>query len=143
MPRTYRRKSCRGSWTEAHMKDAVNAVRSGSLGKNAACRLYNIAKPTLLRHLRKQADSRPYDVKSLGRTSDLPDECENDLVGHIKEMAHVGFGLPPKDVRKLAYELSVANNIRTRFNEANKTAGKDWYYGFLRRHPELSLRMTE
>jgi len=47
------------------------------------------------------------------------------------------------DVRKLAYELATKNKINHCFDIELQTAGKDWLYGFLSRHKELSLRNPE
>jgi len=122
---------------------AVDAVRRGDMGKNAACRTYNISKPTLLRHLKKERDMLPYAEKHLGRHCDLPKDIELDLVNHIKSMAEVGFGFTITDVRKLAFEIAETNHVTTRFDSKTKIAGLDWYYGFIERHRTLSLRSTE
>lgn len=53
------------------------------------------------------------------------------------------FGLSPKDVRCLAYQLAERNNIANNFNHEEKCAGLDWLRGFLKRHPDLSLRKPE
>jgi hypothetical protein len=125
------------------MQQAVEAVRNETMGKNEACRVYNISKPTLLRHLRKEQNMLPFAEKKLGRSSDLPPQIEADLVSHIKSMAEVGFGFTPTDIRKLAFQLAEINKIRTRFDSRSKLAGLDWYYGFMKRHNDISLRSTE
>jgi len=53
------------------------------------------------------------------------------------------YGLTQKNLRKLAYQVASVNNIATRFNSKNEIAGKDWLYGFLKRHPELAVRVPE
>lgn len=52
------------------------------------------------------------------------------------------FGLTIKDLRSLAYMLAVKNGKSHPFNDEIK-AGKDWAQGFLKRHPELSIRQPE
>ncbi|KAG5858467.1 hypothetical protein JTB14_028550 [Gonioctena quinquepunctata] len=44
---------------------------------------------------------------------------------------------------KLAYEIAKKNNSKTRFNDQKKSAGKEWYAGFMKRHPNVSLRLPE
>ncbi|KAG5878314.1 hypothetical protein JTB14_025364 [Gonioctena quinquepunctata] len=53
------------------------------------------------------------------------------------------FGLTCDDVRKLAYQLAVKNNICHRFNVENGRAGWDWLRGFRQRNPKISLRNPE
>nr|CAH7743445.1 unnamed protein product [Callosobruchus chinensis] len=53
------------------------------------------------------------------------------------------FGVTIKDVRKAAFDLAEINNIKHNFNRVKKQAGKKWFYGFMRRHPSLSLRQPE
>jgi hypothetical protein len=43
----------------------------------------------------------------------------------------------------LAYKLAEILKIPHRFNKQRKCAGKQFYYNFMRRHPELSLRTSE
>ena len=53
------------------------------------------------------------------------------------------FGLTTGDLKSLAYQLAVTNNKKHCFNAENERAGKDWLLGFLKRHPELSIRKPE
>ena len=53
------------------------------------------------------------------------------------------LGLSRDDIRSLVYQLAQKNGIANRFREENEKAGTDWYYGFMRRHPQLSLRTPE
>jgi len=51
------------------------------------------------------------------------------------------FGLTIRDVRKMAFDVAGKLNVKLKF--ANNLAGDKWYYGFMDRHPELSLRQPE
>ncbi|KAK7099863.1 hypothetical protein V1264_022909 [Littorina saxatilis] len=53
------------------------------------------------------------------------------------------FGLTRNDLMKMAYQIAEMNRINHSFNKEKKTAGKDWYRLFKRRHPEISLRQPE
>lgn len=68
---------------------------------------------------------------------------EEELVAHILNMESRLFGFTLTEVRVLAYELAVRNNLHQNFNREKKMAGKTWLYSFLARHPKLRLRKPE
>lgn len=68
---------------------------------------------------------------------------ELELVAYLEEMDKRFYGLTFKEVQSLAYEYAECNNIQHPFNKNIKLAGRDWVYGFLARHPNLSLRKPE
>ena len=49
----------------------------------------------------------------------------------------------PLEVRLLAYDVVETSGIANPFNQTAKAAGKDWLIGFVRRHPELSIRRPQ
>jgi len=53
------------------------------------------------------------------------------------------YGVTITDVRKAAYEFTERNNIKHSFNKDRKIAGKKWFYNFMRRHRNISLRQPE
>ena len=58
----------------------------------------------------------------------------------------MNYGLTKVNVQRMGYELAIKNNknIPESWNK-NKSAGKDWLYGFMERHSptNLSLRKPE
>jgi hypothetical protein len=50
------------------------------------------------------------------------------------------FGFTTTDIRKLASQLAARDQIEHIFD---KKAGSDWFVGFRRRNPSLSLRALE
>ena len=52
------------------------------------------------------------------------------------------FGMTAKYLMGLAYEVAVAHGIR-KFSDVKKSVGRKWYYNFMRKHPNLSLRSPE
>ena len=139
----------RQSWNESDMMLALKAVRGEILGEvrlgyKSAAKQYNVPKSTLERRHKGKNKIAVGSTKFLGTTkSILPADLENELTSHILLMEEKGFGLTYVDVRKLAYELAEANGVVHKFNKADGMAGKYWLYGFLGRHPELSLRTPE
>ena len=72
------------------------------------------------------------------------DEQEKEIVEYVQLMESRLFGLTVRDLRKLAYQLAVKNDIKHNFNAEEEMAGVDWAKGFLNRHSELlSLRRPE
>lgn len=132
-----------GQWSADIMEKAITGVRNGELTIRGSCRAYSVPRTTLKRHL---AGINKYAIearKHFGHPVDLTPELEEQLVQHTLTLESMFFGMSAHDVRKLAYQLAEANEMHHSFNAEKKTAGKKWFYSFMRRHPELSLRQPE
>ena len=71
-------------------------------------------------------------------------EQESEIETYLKTAASIFFGLTPLDVRKLSYEYALTLTIDVPESwRYSKIAGVDWFYGFLKRHPGLSIRQPE
>ena len=125
----------KSTWSPQTMKCCLAAMEDG-MGLNAASRAFGIPKPTLRRHRLVPNKYASDDVKCMGGPWSLPAAVEDELVKHIKDLDDMMFGMTAKDLMGIAYEVAVAHGIR-------KSAGKKWYYNFMRRHPDLSLRSPE
>jgi len=53
------------------------------------------------------------------------------------------FGIKINDLRRLVYDLAEANGIDHNLDKTQGMAGWKWYYRFMKRHKELSLRSAE
>jgi len=53
------------------------------------------------------------------------------------------IGLKLADVMRLAYQLAVRSGIKIQFCKRNEKAGRKWLKNFLRRHPQISVRIPE
>ncbi|XP_053685837.1 uncharacterized protein LOC128735375 [Sabethes cyaneus] len=81
---------------------------------------------------------------SLGRYRNIfSQQQERELVNYILEMEKLFYGVTPKEIRSMAFQLATANGIKHPFDKKSELAGQDWLYGFRKRHPELSLRSPE
>ena len=60
---------------------------------------------------------------------------EQKLVGHIKHMAAIGHGYNRKNIQEVAteYARSLGKDVK-----ATKGLSSMWYYGFLKRWPEVA-----
>jgi DDE superfamily endonuclease len=59
------------------------------------------------------------------------------------KMSNLYYGITKQQLCKLAYDLDEANGIEHCFSEVSKVAGNDWFNGFMRRNPGLSMRVPE
>lgn len=136
-----------GKWSPQDMKNAIDEYKKGNIGLNKCCDKYDIPKKTFIRHLRGQVKREVVPIGSgalNGRLSALSPEVEEELVSHILKMEELMFGMTISDIRKLAYDILESNpNMKNPFNKEKKQAGKKWYYCFMKRHPNLSLRQPE
>ena len=56
----------------------------------------------------------------------------------------MAYGLTPKRVKQLAYEIAKVNKMKFPKNwDVNKEAEKKWFRGFLKRNKSLSIRKPE
>lgn len=138
MPRTWKRTTNRGKWTEESLKLALQFIEEGN-SISSSSRKYGIPFSTLQERKNRNKASKPH----LGRNATLTPEQEKTLADRIKTLANLFYGLTANNVRKIAYEFVVANNIPHRFSENEQMAGKDWLCGFLKRNPTVSLRKPE
>jgi len=66
------------------------------------------------------------------------------LVDYLITASRLHHGLSMKDARSMAFEFTQANDkVVPDSCVMNQTAGKDWLWGFMRRHPTLSLRSPQ
>jgi hypothetical protein len=147
MPRKYQRKTEFQTFNETSMQLAIKACREKQMGYLRASREFNVPICSLRRRVNNKNVRAKGTQKVLGSLQQsLPQEIERELVNYILKMDEMLFGLSTVDVRRMAYELAVKNNIPTkqhRFNVEKKIAGWSWLYGFRERFPILSLRSPE
>lgn len=140
MPFHYKRKTTRASWSPDIMRHAVEVVRRGEMGVKRAAKLYSVPVSTLRDKVR--SNSNEFTPK-LGRNPTLGREFEADLVKYLVKMEARGFGLTRADIRRLTFQFSERNGIAHTFNKQYGHAGVYWLKGFMKRHPNLSIRKAE
>ena len=125
------------------MNKALSAVRSVEMGLNAVSRLFSFPKPTLKRHLDDKNQYAKDGRKYSGLPQVLSEELDTLLVRHIINLDAMLFGITRQDLRYVAFQLAEKNGLSHAFNATKMMAGDHWYYTFLKRHPELSLRQPD
>ncbi|KAL0868247.1 hypothetical protein ABMA27_007778 [Loxostege sticticalis] len=117
MVRRYKRKTDNPSWTRESLCQAVDAVRSGLSGYEAA-KTYGIPRKTIMDHVNGR---RGQKSSTLGRPPVLSADSEKELANCLHVMERHGFGLSRKE-----------NKIETPFTDG--IPGNDWFSNFMTRH---------
>ena len=143
MVRNYKRKSAKQTWSVENMRLAIESVRNGRMGYLAASKQFNVPRSTLRDRVKGKNKHVTEAEKGFGRQSAFPEELETELCSHILKLEEMLFGLSQNDVKQIAFQLAIKNNLPHPFNTENGRAGQDWLNGFLKRHTEISLRTPE
>lgn len=130
-------------WSQDELERALTVYRQGICGLNECSRRYGISKPTLKRHLENKNIVANDNVIHRGRLTTLGKDFEDSIAAYVLRMESLLFGVTTKDVRRLAFDLAQKHRIKHKFNAEAQMAGKKWYYGFMKRHPQISLRQPE
>lgn len=102
------------------MKRALAVFRNGNMNLRKAATTYKVPKATLKRRLDGKNINAVEHKKHFGRSVDLPEELEEDLVKHILMLEENFFGVTRNDLRKLAFQIAEQNLIPHRFNKETK-----------------------
>jgi hypothetical protein len=144
MVNKYKRKTNRQSWREEDMQNAIDSVNRNEMGWLLASKEFNVPQATLRRRARNKNKFVNSVSKGLGRfRSALDEQSESDLVRHVLDLETRLFGLSCIELRTLAFDIAEANGVEHNFSRETHRAGKDWFKGFIKRHPELSIRKPE
>lgn len=97
------------------------------------------------RAVRKIRNGQELDINIASHKNRLfTDEHEKSLELFLKKSSQMFYGLTIEQCRKLFYDMAVTNEINVPESwHKNRTAGEDYYYLFMKRHPNLSLRTPE
>ncbi|XP_012540412.1 uncharacterized protein LOC105838982 [Monomorium pharaonis] len=127
-------------WNPQNMAKAIAAVRNKEMGWLKASIEMDVPQRTL-RRLADEKYGSPEKAAACkhGRAPIFSAELEEELVQYCSMMSHF-YGLTTEDLRRMALQLAVRNNIKHPFN--NTMAGKKWLTLFLRRHPNLSINKS-
>jgi hypothetical protein len=137
-----KKKKKRATWKLEDMQWAVRDVLFNNISTKKASARNDVPRETLRRHLQKVKNGEGVE-KILGRKPVLTQEEEEEVKACIFSMESRLFGLTITDVRHLVYMYCEKNGKPHPFKSESQLAGKDWFYSFLKRHPDISLRKPE
>ena len=153
MVRTYKKKTDRGkNGTPEIVLQAIRRVKMGNASIRKAADEFGLNYRTLSRYCKKATDvdmhrETTVPVFSIGYQRPrqvFDDTFERQLADYLLQASDIYYGLNPKDVRKLAYQLATKNKIEFPSSwENKKQAGEDWMHAFMLRNKELSLRKPQ
>ena len=132
-----------GNWSNESLKLAVNAVLVDGCSKCSAAKQYKIPRQTLHDYIKRVSIDNCVKKLRAGHPTTLSAFQEKELVEVLLTMSQRLFGLSPKDVKQMVFQFCEENGIIHKFNCATKSAGKEWFRGFLKRHNKLSVRVAE
>lgn len=129
------------------MKNAIQAVLENKMGYYLAAKTFGVPQNTLERKLKliRSVGEAATEIKvPLGpKFTIFSKEEEAEIVKYTLDLEKRLFGLTTNDLRFLAYQLAQQNQKVHKFNTDSERAGKDWLLGFMKRHPEISIRKPE
>lgn len=118
MVRKYQRISSRKSWPAARMEAAVRSVTEKGSSVKRAAEEHKAPRKTLAKYLKLNENTPGASLEmSLGCYEHVFNaRQEEELVNHILDLEKRCYGIGPRDVRSLAFELAERSNINHPFN---------------------------
>lgn len=139
MPRNYTKKKQGPSYSAEDLAHAVEDVTNGNRSYRQAEIYYGVPKAVIYNRI--SGRKTPMDVTGPGRSQVLAPEIENEIVQCLIARSKMGLPCDKSELRQLVGEYVNAKALKTPFKDG--IPGEDWYYAFMKRHPNLSLKKPE
>lgn len=123
----------RCKWTDHDLKRAIEKVTHENIPLSRASKICGIPRRTLRDYIAKNL----FHKRSMGRKPVLNAQQEEELVQSIYRLCSLGYKLSANEICSAVYKYCEVHGIKTPFNGEKSSAGKDWLYGFLKRHQEV------
>ena len=121
------------TYSPSKIKNALKDIKNG-MPVLKASQLHQVPRSTLRYKL--QGDS-PVDCCRVGPELSLGSQNEQILVNWVLELSRMGFPISRDVLNHSVKKLVEIKEIKTPFT--NNIPGRKWFYGFLKRHPALSV----
>lgn len=129
-----RKGNYRTKYRQEDMERAINAVKEKRMGAREAAKHYEVPRTTLQDRLTQKSKNL------LGRPTVLTAEEESIIVERLLIMGRWGFPLNRHDLAHLIKAYLDRVGRSTRFTD--NLPGPDFTKGFLKRHPQLTVRVA-
>lgn len=130
-------------WSKEQLLAAVIELSDHKIKMKDAAAKYGISRATLYRNLQKFIEGGssvdPEQFKNVGGSPILTRVEEAVLEKTIKDLRTQGYDITSTDVKRICFEYCQANGIPNRFNQEKGMASEDWYYGFVKRNPQVAV----
>lgn len=130
------------SYSNDDMEKAMEALNKGAKCAEVAAN-FGIPRATLIKRIKKLQKNPDHIFGKRGSKPVFNPTQEKYIASILLEYEQDLIGLTTADARAMAYNTANMLNIKNNFNSTQKTAGRDWMQGFVRRQSQLSLRKPE
>ena len=124
-------------WSQESMTRAMESMVKDGKGLREVARSHGVPVETLRRRF---IGSVEMDCKP-GPATIFTKEEEDKFCEYLVLMADIGYGLTREMVMHLAYML--AERLQKKHNFKEDKAGRSWFDGFMKRHPQLTRRTPQ
>lgn len=118
---------------------AVDDVTNNKLTVTEASRVHNVPLKTLRRHIVWSSKGEPIVSRALR----LRPESERKVIAHVKRLKSIRYPLNNTRVKSIIYDFIEKLKLPHKFNKDKKEVGRDWFKGFMKRHPDVSTSKEE
>lgn len=125
-------------YTEEALAKAVQAIRIEKKSIRETCRLFGVPRSTIQDRISGRTKEQP---RKVGPEPILGVDGEKKVVDWIIDLAKCGIPVSKEVLLETVTKLIKDIGKEDKFPEGRP--GQTWYQGFLRRHPEISLREPE
>jgi len=124
-------------WTQEDMSKAIEDVKESTLSIRKAAVKHTVPRTTLRNHIlgTVQSGARP------GPPTVLTNEEEEEIVKWTIQMSQIGHGQTRQQVTEVVKRILDRTKRPNSFKE--NRPGKDWWYCFLKRYPEVKMRTPQ
>lgn len=114
------------------LKLAFTAIKEQNMSVYSAAKFYNVPESTLRDRTRGNVPIQ--DASAVFRL--FTQDQEETLFSFVKFMSDKGYSYRQKDILNMASEYAFSIGKRSR--EGKNACGRNWFYGFAKRWPELT-----